>query len=381
MVVLRLTVDRLERAGDVAAEWRALEQRASPSFFQSWTWIGTWVAQAQAALGVLRLHDGGSLVAMGIVSFRSLRRRAVVPVNVLSLHETGDSRSDRLTIEYNGFLIDRSRPADLPTRILKSLAGWSSRACFAHDWDEVSLSGVSEAWVDALRASGLRTVVDRSEPVLGIPLVGSSCREDLLAGMGPHTRGQVRRSLRELGKHGPVEVSHARTIEEAKEFLARLGSLNIRRWAGHAPGSPYSGDGFCKFHAALVACALPRGEVELLELRAGDTPIGYAYNFLWGRTAHHYSSGFAAASNPRLKPGLVCHVLSAERYARRGMQLYDLMAGDARYKRSLGRQQGMLYWVRGQRNRAKLRVEAGLVAMRRRIAQLRSSRLPSNSDE
>jgi hypothetical protein len=63
------------------------------------------------------------------------------------------------------------------------------------------------------------------------------------------------------------------------------------------------------------------------------------------------------------------------------MQLYDLMAGDAEYKRSLGRQHGTLYWVRGQRKRAKLRAEAGLAGIMRRIAQFRSSGLPSKSDK
>jgi hypothetical protein len=56
------------------------------------------------------------------------------------------------------------------------------------------------------------------------------------------------------------------------------------------------------------------------------------------------------------------------------------MAGDARYKRSLGRQHGTLYWVRGQRRRTLLRAEAGVVAIKRWLARLYAGDPPSKSD-
>jgi CelD/BcsL family acetyltransferase involved in cellulose biosynthesis len=81
-----------------------------------------------------------------------------------------------------------------------------------------------------------------------------------------------------------------------------------------------------------------------------------------------------------VKVGLLCHVLSAARYAERGFRLYDLMAGDARYKRSLGQEHEMLFWIRGQRNRVKLRAETAIVGIKRRLTQLYGRGRPSNTD-
>jgi CelD/BcsL family acetyltransferase involved in cellulose biosynthesis len=301
-------------------------------------------------------------------------------VNALSLHEGGAPDLERLAIEYNGFLVDRSGPAELPAQLLKLLSEWSSQGCFERDWDELCLPGVAVAWVDAMRASGLVTAIDRSEPAIGIALDGMRNPEDLLRRLGANTRSQVRRSLRELAKRGPVELDCASTVDSAQDYLARLGELNRRRWDGTQLRSPYASSTFLDFHAALVARALPRGEVELLALRVGGQPIGYAYNFLWQRTVHQYSSGFAAEPDMRVKVGLACHVLSAARYAERGFLLYDLMAGDARYKRSLGQQHETLFWIRGQRKRAKLRAEAALVGLKQALTRLYGRGRPSKSD-
>ena len=40
--------------------------------------------------------------------------------------------------------------------------------------------------------------------------------------------------------------------------------------------------------------------------------------------------------DPKLKPGLVSHYLCIEHHLREGARIYDFMAGDARYKASLG---------------------------------------------
>jgi CelD/BcsL family acetyltransferase involved in cellulose biosynthesis len=302
----------------------------------------------------------------------------VIPVNVLSLHETGTAGLDRLAIEYNGFLVDNSAPADLPARMLRQVAHWSSRKSLAHEWDEFCLSGVRAPWLTAMRDSGLATTIDRSEPVIGIALDPAWRRDELLRRLGRSTRGQIKRSLNTLAKRGSVEIVCADGVETAHDYLARLAELNVERWRHASLRSPYESRRFLEFHRALIARALPRGEVELLALAVAGNPIGYAYNFLWHRAAHHYASGIAADPDRRLKLGYTFHLLLAERYGERGYALYDLMAGDAQYKRSLGKQHDTLYWIRGQRDRAKLRAEAGAVAIKRKVAGL-YGRLRSSS--
>jgi CelD/BcsL family acetyltransferase involved in cellulose biosynthesis len=305
----------------------------------------------------------------------------ISPVNVLSLHEISDSPIERLAVEYNGFLIDTAAPADLPAHILKHLAVWSSRECFADDWDELHLSGVQGSWLAAMRASGLTIAVDRSEPVIGIQLDTACQRDQFVARLGRSTRAQVRRTLNALSKRGSIEMTCAGSVATAHDYLARLAELNIERWHEAAMRSPYETPEFVDFHRTLIARAWPRGEVEVVALAVGGKPIGYMYNFLWRRTVHHYSAGISFDPDRRIKTGLAFHILLAERYGQRGFSLYDFMAGEARYKRSLGTQHDTLYWVRGQRDRAKLRIEAGAMAIKRMVTGFYAKLRPSNSDE
>jgi CelD/BcsL family acetyltransferase involved in cellulose biosynthesis len=91
-----------------------------------------------------------------------------------------------------------------------------------------------------------------------------------------------------------------------------------------------------EFHRALVSRAWPEGGVELLRIRAGEKPIGYLYNFLWRGWVGYYTSGFVYTDDNRLKPGLVAHWLAIERHLAAGARIYDFMAGESRYKASLG---------------------------------------------
>ena len=71
-------------------------------------------------------------------------------------------------------------------------------------------------------------------------------------------------------------------------------------------------------------------------MSAGETAIAYLYNFIDGKTVRYYSSGFLYEADNRLKPGMVAHTLCIEHYLATGMDRYDFMAGEARYKTSLG---------------------------------------------
>ena len=57
---------------------------------------------------------------------------------------------------------------------------------------------------------------------------------------------------------------------------------------------------------------------------------------VYRRQVYAYQSGFLFEADAKLKPGLVSHVLCIEDHLQNGMALYDFMAGDARYKSSLG---------------------------------------------
>lgn len=72
--------------------------------------------------------------------------------------------------------------------------------------------------------------------------------------------------------------------------------------------------------------------------------IGVLLNFRHKKRVYAYQSGFHYSADNRLKPGLVCHVLAAQHAFNEGAQSYHFMAGESRYKRSLGNATERLVW-------------------------------------
>src|SRR5665213_3235508 len=119
---LRFSLTEIADIGDLEAQWRDLETRADASFFQSWSWIGTWLAGMPAGLTplVARCTSAGDTVALGIIVRSHRRRHFLWRPRRLLLNETGDTSFDLLFIEHNGFLAERGR--DTACFALRSLA-------------------------------------------------------------------------------------------------------------------------------------------------------------------------------------------------------------------------------------------------------------------
>jgi CelD/BcsL family acetyltransferase involved in cellulose biosynthesis len=120
----------------------------------------------------------------------------------------------------------------------------------------------------------------------------------------------------------------------------------------------FAGDFLQGFHRRLVAEGVANGDVQLLRTRAGDGRIiGYLYNFLHRRRVYAYQSGFERSADNRLKPGLVSHHLAIEMNRAAGQGVYDFLAGDSRYKRSLANGVTELLWLVVQRRSLKFAIE------------------------
>jgi len=83
-----------------------------------------------------------------------------------------------------------------------------------------------------------------------------------------------------------------------------------------------------------------------LRIGAGDAAIGYLYNFRFRNRVLAYQSGFDyRAAGPQQKPGLTAHHLAIEMYAAQGIESYDFLAGEDRYKLSLSTGATELHWL------------------------------------
>ena len=89
----------------------------------------------------------------------------------------------------------------------------------------------------------------------------------------------------------------------------------------------------------------------------GSRPVAYFYNYIYKGKVYFYLSGLEKIEKSILKPGLLGHSLSIERYLQRGLDYYDFMGGGERYKKSLAIKRLHLYKVTFQKNFYKFKLE------------------------
>nr|WP_294504883.1 GNAT family N-acetyltransferase [uncultured Rhodopila sp.] len=331
MTLVRISgVDDFKALGE---RWRALEQRADCSFFQSWSWYGCLAAERFPDPVLVEATDGGRTVALAL--FNRVRHRFAVPD--LYLGETGRPELDCPYIEQNGVLAEAGRAEALSFACLKAVAS-------SH---RLVLSGIDETTLVAARRAADLLWVRRAQ---SSPLadLGAARRSGAgyLAARSANTREQIRRSARFYERLGGLETERAETLPDALRMLDEMQRLHQAAWIARGQPGSFAAPFFRRFHESLIAEALPRGEVSLLRVFRGPVTIGVVYNFAFRQRICAYQSGFDyPPEKGSAKPGITCHCAAIEDALERGFDAYDFLAGDDRYKRSLSDRASTLYWV------------------------------------
>ena len=143
-------------------------------------------------------------------------------------------------------------------------------------------------------------------------------------------------SVRLYAEQGVLELQRAASVGQALAFFDEMGRLHQETWTTRGEPGAYAYPFFVRFHRALIAQCLAEGLVEVVRVSCAALPIGYVYNFRYRGHVLFYLSGFRYDPDPRLRPGLVTHLMCIEQHVREGAAVYDFMEGEARYKASLG---------------------------------------------
>jgi CelD/BcsL family acetyltransferase involved in cellulose biosynthesis len=321
-----VTVVRVSRAVDFAAlgeRWRDLEQRAAASFFQTWTWVGCLAAERFDDPILVEATDCGRTVALALFN----RVRRWIGPSVLHLGASGSAERDSPYVEQNGVLAEADRVEELTLLCLGAVAS-------RHD---LVLAGVDATVLQAARRAAGLVRVASVQPSPFVDLAGVRAGGgDYLAGCSANTRQQIRRSDRLYERDGPIEVEQAHSVDRAQAMLEEMAVLHQAAWQARGRPGSFARPFFRRFHQALIAASMPRGETALFRLSTGGAVIGILYNFVHGGRMLAYQSGFAyRADEKRAKPGLTCHRRMIEIAVDEGLDRYDFLAGDDRYKRSL----------------------------------------------
>jgi CelD/BcsL family acetyltransferase involved in cellulose biosynthesis len=346
----RITLSADHDWAAVEAAWRELESDAAPSLFQSWTWVGCLAEERFRAPVLLRAERDGRTVGLALLG----RTRGRLGAERLWLNESGDPALDAVYVEHNGMLLAHDAvdvlPASLHAMLAAPIAPARGRG---GPWGRrLRLAGVDAAHLAAAQQIGAVHVLNESiAPFVDLTALPAG-PESYLASLSANTRYQIRRSNRCFARLGPLVVRQAETEAEALAFLDALAALHQATWSQRESQGAFANPAFLRFHRALVARALPRGELALLRFVAGDHVLGYLYNIRLGSRVFTYQSGFdyagcAAAVGPHAKPGLTCHYAAILRAQDEGAAVYDFLAGRDRYKLNLTRAATAtrLYWL------------------------------------
>lgn len=370
---IRIDLSPLPPLDVLASIWRDLEARADRSFFLSWTWIGAWLATIDCRPDLLMARVDDEIVGLALVHARLKTRHRLLPVWTLFLHQTGDDAEDVITIEYNDVLADRRHQHGVRDACLRFLMDHGD--CGGREVGEVLLGGFEETLRGAVEGLG-RPVQERAaagSAFVDLGLLRSS-GQTFLESLKPSTARRIRRSMALYETRAPLTLKAAEGVGDALDLFDSLGEFHQLRWTARGRPGAFAYPFYVAFHRRLIESALPMGQVELVRISAGGEPIGYLYNFLDRGRVYYYLSGFRFEDDNRLKPGLVSHALCIERHRAGGMDIYDFMAGDQRYKLELGQAGPRIVSLAVQRPNWMLAAERPLRRLKRALCEARQRR-------
>src|SRR6185437_4996165 len=286
---VQIKLEKLPPLRELSREWLALEAQARPSIFNSWSWIGTWLATlpGEYAPRLLRFQTSGSTVGLAVLCRSDMWRRGVIHSTCFNLNVSGNREHDCLTVEHNGFVAARSHAGPLNHALVR----WFATELV--DVDELYLPGITWAIEeDALNSCNLLSeITSVTYYVVELDRLRGS-RTDPMEHVSSNSRQQLRRSIRYWEKKGALCIREAQTAEEALHFFASMKRLHVASWQRRGKSHSFANPYFERFHLALIESAFSAGAIELLQITAGDIALGYLYNLRCRNRTYAYQSGF-----------------------------------------------------------------------------------------
>lgn len=331
---------RIEPIEDVSAfleDWRRLYANTeAPSFYLSPAWIEAWLAgkPADAVVFSVSIGQAESPVLLGAVGLSPRRSPPIIGPREARCLEFGDNALDAIYIEFNDFLVARAADgaalrSEAATALFSTL-----RPADAFVFRNAR-RGLCDAVGTAAERAGMRARIVAETPTFQCDLAAMrKAGKHFLDSLNGSAKEQIVRSMRLYKERGALRFEIANTAAERRDVYARIKALHVLTWKRRGKPGVYANPDFSAFHDRLMEAAPET--VSLCLIYAGEEIIGGLHNFIHGGRVLNYQSGFCYEDDNRLKPGLVSHALAAQHYLDAEYAVYDLLAGEARYKRALG---------------------------------------------
>jgi len=282
------------------------------------------------------------------------RRHGPVRIATRHLGTAGEPEDQLLFVEYNRLLVAADDRQEFARGLVSLLRRWR--------WDELHLDGfVPEDAAALVDHEGMFQVRREPCPTMDFRLAREVGGVVEALSAGP--RARARRSLR---RAAPIADEWAETPGVALDILDELIALHQRRWnAAGAPGA-FSSRRVVAFHRDLAVRLLERDAAVLYRVRNSAGTLGCVYGFVERGRMLFYQGGMARSADNRVTPGIAVHLCCMQAALERGLEEYDFLAGDQRYKRELSNAERELVWASLVRRRPK----PVLIATARRLRRL-----------
>jgi CelD/BcsL family acetyltransferase involved in cellulose biosynthesis len=162
----------------------------------------------------------------------------------------------------------------------------------------------------------------------------------------------------------------ASSVREALMFFEEFKELHQRYWNSRGEPGGFSFPFFEAFQRRLIRTCMSHGTIELMKVSAGGFVVGYVYNLVYRGHVSAYQTGFQYEPDARLKPGLVSHTLCINQHLAGGAMVYDLLAGEHRYKANLGEPGPDMIYLLAERRTWPHRFESALYGAKDRLGMV-----------
>lgn len=317
-------VEIIGELDEAAPLWRAFESQAVMTPYGRHDWIAACRRNLSGEapdirVALLRGAGGAPLFLLPL----QVRRRSGLTVAT----SVGGKHAN-----YNLPLLRPDFAAGLTAGAARGLLAEAGRAMGA---DMIFMSHVPvtwSGWQNPFAAGGHPC----ASPAWALRLDGDG-EATLARSMSAEARKKIRKKARGLAKAGPVRILRARTPDETEMLLAAFHRQKARRFGERGIADPYAGSGARAFlrEGAGEHPGEGRPALEFHGLLVGGEVIAVLGGAVDGRRFSGMVVSFQAGEFEKFSPGelLICEVIGD--LCRRRFEVFDLGAGDARYKRSI----------------------------------------------
>lgn len=328
---MRTLVEPITDLKSLMCEWRRVYDRADAHFFLSPDWIEAMVSAGDLSRfkSVRVFHDLHGVHVLALVTVTGANMLS--PWREAHLNESGVAALDRINIEYNDVLAADDAPGEVRTAVVAAIIDALPAA------DQFVFRNVRPAMSSAISevcvARNLKMDFLSVQPTFEIRLERGT-QGGVIEQLSASLRRKINRSIRRYEERGELKLSRARSEQERSVAWTELMRLSAEMWSRRGVSGVFQQPKFRSFHEALIAAS--PDSIDFVRLTRGGETLAVLYNFVAGARVYNYQCGIRYEADNQLAPGFVAHILAAERYREDGYDVYDLLAGEADYKRRLG---------------------------------------------